>query len=142
MTTRRESILDAVKAALAGTTSVGTRIYRSRVTALTRAESPALLVSWSNDAATQTTSLATLDHTLTIDISVIVRGDTPDEVADPIVESLHNKIMTNATLDNLISDIYLTTTTNENIDADQPAGIISCSYEIQYRTLNNNLASI
>jgi len=142
MTTIRENILDAAKAALAGTTSVGTRIYRSRVTALTRAESPALLLSWSNDTASQTTSLATLDHTLTIEISVIVRGDTPDEVADPIVESLHNKIMSNTALSNLVSDIYLTTTTNENIDADQPAGVITCSYEIAYRTLNNNLASV
>jgi|TARA_R100001594_G_scaffold129366_1_gene167943 hypothetical protein len=142
MTTIRENILDAAKTALAGTTSVSTRIYRSRVTALSRAESPALLLSWSNDTATQTTSLATLDHTLTIEISVIVRGDTPDEVADPIVESLHNKIMSNTALSNLISDIYLTTTTNENVDADQPAGVITCSYEIKYRTLNNDLASV
>ena len=141
MTTRRESILDAVKAALAGTTSVGTRIYRSRVTALTRAESPALLLSWSNDTATQTTSLATLDHTLTIEISVIVRGDTPDEVADPIVESLHNKIMT-STLGGYTMDVIPTGTTNENVDADQPAGVITCSYQIKYRTLNNDLASV
>ena len=142
MTTIRENILDAAKTALAGTTSVSTRIYRSRVTALSRAESPALLLSWSNDTATQTTSLATLDHTLTIEISVIVRGDTPDEVADPIVESLHNKIMSNTALSNLISDIYLTTTTNENVDADQAAGVITCYYEIKYRTLNNDLASV
>ena len=46
MTTRRETILDAVVTALAGTTNVGTRIYRSRVTAFTREETPSLLITW------------------------------------------------------------------------------------------------
>lgn len=142
MATIRENILDAVKTALTGTTSVGGRIYRSRVAALTRAESPALLLSWSSDTATQTTSLATLDHSLSIDISVIVRGETPDEIADPIVESLHNKIMSNTALNNLVMDLFLTDTTNEAYDADQPGGVITCSYNISYRTLNNNLASV
>jgi len=141
MTTRRESILDAVKAALAGTTSVSTRIYRSRSTALSRAESPALLISWSADNASQTTSLATLDWTLEIQIAVIVRGDTPDEVADPIVESLHSKIMA-STLGGYTMDVIPTGTTNENFDADQPGGVVTCSYQIKYRTLNNNLAAV
>ena len=72
---------------------------------------------------------------------MIVRGDTPDEVADPIVESLHNKIMT-STLGGYTMDVIPTGTTNENVDADQPAGVITCSYQIKYRTLNNDLASV
>ena len=64
MTTRREHILDAVMTALAGTASVGSRIYRSRVTAVNRAESPCLLVEPVSDACEQTTSLAKLDWTL------------------------------------------------------------------------------
>ncbi len=141
MTTRREHILNAVKSALAGTTSVGTRIYRSRVTALTASETPAMLISWSGDNASQTTSIATLDWTLEIQIGVIVRGDTPDTVADPIVESLHSKIMA-STLGGYTMDVIPTGTTNENFEADQPGGIITCSYQIKYRTLNNNLASV
>ena len=55
MTTRRETILDAVVTALAGTTGVSTRIYRSRVTAFTREETPSLLVTWNSDNPVQTT---------------------------------------------------------------------------------------
>ena len=141
MTTRREHILNAVKSALAGTTSVGTRIYRSRVTALTASETPAMVISWSGDNASQTTSIATLDWTLEIQIGVIVRGDTPDTVADPIVESLHSKIMA-STLGGYTMDVIPTGTTNENFDADQPGGVVTCSYQIKYRTLNNNLAAV
>ena len=72
MTTRRETILDAVVTALAGTTNVGTRIYRSRVTAFTREETPSLLVTWDSDNPVQTTSLPKLDWTLDISIAVIL----------------------------------------------------------------------
>jgi len=44
MTTKRESILTAIRTALTGTTGVGTRIYRSRVEPMAREESPALVV--------------------------------------------------------------------------------------------------
>ena len=44
MTTRRETILAAVRTALTGTTGVSTRIYRSRVEPMARAESPAIVV--------------------------------------------------------------------------------------------------
>jgi len=142
MTTRRENILDAVKAALAGTTSVGTKIYRSRVTAVSRAESPCLLISWSNDTATQTTSLATLDWSLDVQVAVIVRGNTPDEIADPIVESLHAKMMTDSTLGGYLMDIIPTGCNNETFDADQAGGVVTCSYQLKYRTLNNDLASV
>ena len=42
MTTVRENIIEDIISSLSGTTDVGTRIYRSRVVAITRGESPAL----------------------------------------------------------------------------------------------------
>ena len=44
MTTKRESILADIAASLAGTVQVGSRIYRSRVEAIARAESPAIVI--------------------------------------------------------------------------------------------------
>ena len=44
MTTKRETILAQVITSLAGTANVSTRIFRSRVTPLTKAEMPCLLV--------------------------------------------------------------------------------------------------
>jgi hypothetical protein len=51
MTTKRETILAAVRTALTGTTGVSTRIYRSRVEPISRGESPAIVVEPVSDSA-------------------------------------------------------------------------------------------
>ena len=134
MTTKREQILARLLITLANTTGVSTRIYRSRVVPLTRGESPALVLEPVSDTVEQNTSLPTLDHTLTVKISVIVRGDIPDNVADPTVESLHAKIMSDLTVNNLAIDVQPSDTSFELLDADQPGGVISCDYLVRYRT--------
>lgn len=141
MTTRRETILAAVRTALTGTTGVSTRIYRSRVEPLARAESPAIVVEPVSDAAVQNTSLPTLDWSLTVRVAVIVRGAIPDQVADPIVESLHSKLMADLTLGGYAIDIQPQSVNFEMVEADQPAGVISCDYLIRYRTSVTNLGS-
>jgi hypothetical protein len=141
MTTRRETILAAVRTALTGTTGVSTRIYRSRVEPMARAESPAIVVEPVNDTAEQNTSLPTLDWSLTVRVAVIVRGAIPDQIADPIVESLHSKLMADLTLGGYAIDIQPQSVNFEMVEADQPAGVISCDYLIRYRTSVINLAT-
>lgn len=141
MTTRRETILAAVRTALTGTTGVSTRIYRSRVEPMARAESPAIVVEPVSDTAEQNTSLPTLDWSLTVRVAVIVRGAIPDQVADPIVESLHAKLMADLTLGGYAIDIQPQGVNFEMVEADQPAGVISCDYMIRYRTSVTNLAT-
>lgn len=141
MTTRRETILAAVRTALTNTTGVGTRIYRSRVEPMSRGESPAIVIEPVSDTAEQNTSLPTLDWSLTVRISVIVRGAIPDQLADPTVESLHSKLMADLTLGGYAIDIQPQAVTFELVEADQPAGVISCDYLIRYRTNVTNLAT-
>lgn len=141
MTTKRESILTAIAAALVGTTGVSTRIYRSRVEPITRGESPAIVIEPINDNAQQNTSLPTLDWSLLVRIAVIVRGNIPDQLADPTVQSLHSKLMADLTLGGYAIDIEPVSVTFELVEADQPAGVVMCDYRVQYRTSVANLAS-
>jgi hypothetical protein len=141
MTTRRESVLAAVRTALTGTVQVGTRIYRSRVEPMARAESPAIVVEPISDQAQQNTSLPTLDWSLTVRVAVIVRGAVPDQLADPIVEDLHSKLMADLTLGGYAIDVQPQAVNFELLEADQPAGVISCDYLIRYRTSVANLAT-
>lgn len=134
MTTVRENIIDDIISSLAGTTNVSTRIYRSRVVPLTRGETPALVVEMVSDTPEQNTSLPKLDWTLTVRVVVITRGDKPDEIADPIIESLHPKLMADLTLGGYAIDVQPSTVSFEMMDADQPAGLVSCEYVIRYRT--------
>ncbi len=141
MATKRETILAAIRTALTNTSGVGTRIFRSRVEPMARAESPAIVIEPISDTAEQNTSLPTLDWSLTVRISVIVRGAIPDQLADPIVESLHSKLMADLTLGGVAIDIQPQSVNFEMVEADQPAGVISCDYLIRYRSSVTNLAT-
>ena len=135
MASKREDILDAIKTALAGTTGVSTRIYRSRTIPLAqRSELPALLISWTNDGAEQNTSLPTLDWSLNVVVTVLSSGDVPDEQADATVVSMHSKMMADLTLGGEAIDIQPSDVSFEAIDGDQPIGAITCSYIVRYRT--------
>ena len=134
MTTKRENILAAIRTALTNTAGVGTRIYRTRVTAIARAESPSIIVQPIRDTCVQTTSLPKLDWTMTVRVTVIERADIPDQAADDTVESLHSKIMADLTLGGYAHDVTPVRTEFEFIEADKPSGLISCEYEVRYRT--------
>jgi hypothetical protein len=133
MTTRRETILAAVATALAGTTGVSSRIYRSRVEPLSRGESPAIVVEPLSDDADNSV-VPKLDWRLIVRIAVVVRGNVPDQVADPIVEDIHRKLLSNATLTGLVVEIVPARVTFDSMEADQPAGVVMMDYSIRYRT--------
>ena len=141
MATKREQILAALKTSLTGTTGAGTRIYRSRVEPFVREESIAVVLEPVSDTPTDQTIHTKITWDFRVRISVIVRGSIPDSNADSTIESLHNKVMTDPTIGGLAIDIKPSTTTFEIVEADQPAGIISCEYDIEYRTSFNDLST-
>ena len=132
--------MQALFAALSGTTGVGTRIYRSRVEPVARAESPALVLEAVNDVVEQNTCLPTLDHLLTVRVVVIVRAAIPDQASDPIVQSLHSNIVADLTLGGLAIDVQPGPTEFPLEQADTPVGVIYCTYRIQYRTSVGDLS--
>lgn len=138
MPSKRETILQRVVSALAGTAGVGTRIYRSRVVPLARNEAPALVVEPVSDQAVQDT-LGTLLWTLTFRVSVIVRGEVPDQLADAALLDIHSKLMADDTLDGMVVQLLPTATAFELMEADQPAGVVSAEFTAQYRTNLNSL---
>tara|TARA_R100000458_G_scaffold47721_2_gene46565 strand:+ start:380 stop:802 length:423 start_codon:yes stop_codon:yes gene_type:complete len=140
MASKRERILAALKTTLAGTTGVGTRIYRSRPEPTSRGESPAIVVEWTNDQPDIRGTTGHVDWTLRIRVVVISRGKIPDNLADATVESLHSKLLADPTVGGLAIDIRPATTTFELIEADQPAGLIMCEFEVDYRTTYGSLS--
>ena len=136
---KRETILARIVTALAGTTGVGSRIYRSRVEPLARGESPAIVVEPVSDSASQDT-LDTLVWTMTVRVAVIVRSNVPDQAADAIITDVHAKLMGDATLGGYVIDMLPTTTAFELLEADQPAGVVSAEFAVTYRTSLNSLS--
>ena len=139
MASKREQILAAIKTTLANTTGVGTRIYRSRVEPIARGETPAIVIEPITDEPTiNSSSYLKIDWTLRIRVVVVVRGITPENIGDATIESLHTKILTDTTIGGLAKDIRPSTQSFEFIEGDQPSGIITCEYEIDYRTSYNS----
>ena len=116
-------------------------MYRSRVTAMQRAESPAIVIEPISDTPTQNTSLPTLDWRMRVRVTVIVRGDVPDQLADPIIESMHAKMVADLTLGGYAIDVQPYEVTYNMFDSDQPAGVIFNDYIVQYRTSVASLAT-
>ena len=140
MPTLREQILTNIRTTLTGTAGVGTRIYRSRVEPLARAESPAIIVEPVSDTPTQNTSLPTLDHALLVRIVVIMRNAVPDQAADPILDSLHKKLMADLTVGGLAIDIQPGPTEFTLEQADTAVGVIFCLFRVLYRTSVEDLS--
>lgn len=139
MPTRREQILGRIIETLAGTALVDSRIYRSRMEPFAREEFPAISVEPTADAADQTT-IATLDWSLGVRVSIFVRGAVPDSVADPIVSDVHSKLMSDTTLQGYAIDILPTAVGFDLVEGDQPIGVISCDFVVRYRTNLNNVS--
>lgn len=141
MTTKRESILADIASSLAGTVQVGSRIYRSRVEPLARGESPAIVIEPTGDSAEYSLRLDRLDWSLSVRVAIIVRSAVPDQAADPIVESVHSKMMNDLTAGGYALDVEPRSVSFEMVEADQPAGVISLEYLVRYRTLLTDLSA-
>ena len=142
MSTKRELILAKIKTQLAGTTGVGTRIYRSRATPVSREEGAVLIFEPINDQCE--TRRNNLQWTLQIRFSVITRGSktkTLDQAADPIVKSIHSKLISDITLGGNSIDITPRNVSFDLVDGDQPSGVVSLDYIIIYQTSITDLST-
>lgn len=141
MTTRREEILTRITTVLGGITGIGGRVYRSRVEPIIRGQSPAVVVEPVQDTAEQTT-MATLDWTLGVRVTVYCRGAVPDQLADPIVAQIHDLLMQDTTLQGYAIDILPVAANFEILEADQDAGVVACDFNVRYRTPLNTLTVV
>lgn len=141
MSSKREQILAAITTTLVGTTGVSTRIYRSRVEAFARNEAPAIVIEPSTDVpAEELVSTCKIDWRLPVLIAVYTRGAIPDQIADPIITSLHGKLMEDRTLGGLVMDIWPGSVDPQMEKADQPALWTVCTYNVRYRTSVTDLS--
>lgn len=140
MTSIHEQILSAIATALASTSGVGGRVYRSRVEAFSRNEAPALIIEPGPDRA-QTYSICKLDWTLDVLVVVHTRGQIPDQLADPILLDAHSKLMADRTLGGLAIDIIPTLSDPQRDKADLTSLWQVNTYQVRYRTTIDDLSS-
>lgn len=139
--TKRETIIQRVLALLGTLTSVpAANVYRSRVQAFSKSESPALHLQWIQDSPNQTTH-ATIDWSLTMKISVLIRGSVPDAIADAVVAEIYHKLMADPTLDGLVIGLDPGNSDFQIFEADNDAGVIGLEFVAVYRTQLTDLTT-
>lgn len=136
MSTIRETIMAAVVTALGGIT--GCPVERSRVAAISRAQTPFLVVRLIDEADQQFSDTDTR-HDLTIALELFVRGEIPDQIADPYIQSAHAKLMADPTLGGKCHWIISDGTKWEMDDADHASAMITLSYKIIYTSIFTDL---
>ena len=132
-TSRREQILAYTATALAGTTQVGTRIYRSRVEAFSREEAPAIVIEPGMDRAIEFSSCK-LDWTLDLIVAIYVRGSNPDQLADPVTVDVNTRLMTDRSMGGLAIDILPSMFDPQRDKGDLTSLWQVCTYKVRYRT--------
>jgi hypothetical protein len=141
MSSKRERILTSLKTRL-DTVSLATGgVYRSRVFALSRAQNPAIALEPVSDQPSPEDPIGFIDWDLLVRVAVIVRGDVPDQLADPIVLAAHAAVCADLSLGGLSMDITPASVSFELIDGDLAIGVISLGYRIKYRTSVTDLAT-
>ncbi len=140
MTTIREQILVFITTALADTTGVSGRVYRSRVEALSRDEAPAIVIEPGPDRA-NVVATCKLDWTMDLLVVVHTRGQIPDQLADPIVADAHSKLMADRSIGGLAIDIVPTLSDPQRDKADLTSLWQVLTYQVRYRTAIDDLTS-
>ncbi len=144
MSTLREQILAKIETELEEITTptdLEDRVHRSLSIALDKNELPAVVVEPVNDVPNNET-IHRLIWRLRVRIRVIVRGAPADQVADPIIESIHDKLMSDTTLGGLCQEIEPGPVNFELVDADGGGGIIPIDYVVVYQTARESMTTI
>ena len=144
MTTIFDQILATFKSDLIGTVKVGTNIYRSRFEAASRAETPFIYIEPEESDQDNERTTAKLDWQGKIRISIGVRGQIPDEVADPILADVHSRILNSylsGTLKNLLIDIQPIKHKWRFSEGDQPIAVVDIYFMVTYRTNITDLST-
>ncbi len=137
MASIREQILEQIVQRLADGT-IGAGVYRSRTAAVSRGQTPAVIVRPASDGAAQTV-MPKLQCTLQVQIEVITRGDAPDQLADPILVAMNSALMADITLGGLAIQTVPRSWRFHFHDGDESIGRVIAEYEIRYRSDERDL---
>lgn len=137
----RNTYLGFAETALEAIPSLTGKVYRSEVTAKSRAVTPCVVLRPVSDSPQR----ADISHRLIWEsvfaITLLVRSNTPDETADPIVDSIHAAIMTNPGLAGAVDLVPISTDWILE-DADETLLRVILQFRLVYQTSISDLTTI
>lgn len=137
--TAREAILGRLGVLL--TTIQGATFFRSREAAVARSEGTVISLRPEDEQVEKRASLGDITlRNLIVIVSVISRGNVPDQAADPVIQAAHSAIMADATLGGLCAQIIEQSTKWNFALADTNAAEAEIRYTIRYLTRASDIS--
>ena len=137
----RQQIRDRIVTNVTGLSTTGARVYRSRVYPLNADTMPALLVyTKTEDSEIDVMgSPGVLNRLVNIAIEGYVRNITVyDNKIDDICKEVEAAMAGDQTINGLAKNSFLSSTEIEYTgEGDQPIGVVTMNYVVQYRTATN-----
>jgi len=137
----RQQIRDRIVTNVTGLSTTGARVYRSRVYPLNADTMPALLVyTKTEDSEIDVMgSPGVLNRLVNIAIEGYVRNITVyDNKIDDICKEVETAMAGDQTINGLAKNSFLSSTEIEYTgEGDQPIGVVTMNYVVQYRTATN-----
>lgn len=137
----RRQIREQVASTVGSLTTTGSRVYQSRVYPLAAANLPGLLIYTKNETSSvdQMGSQPELARFLNLVIEGYAKGATNvDDTVDGIAKEIEIAMAADTTINALAVDSNLESTdVSFSGEGEQPIGVITMTYSVQYRTANN-----
>lgn len=141
MPTIREQILAYLPVFLEAGVGAGVKVERARKRAIEADEALFVNIVPGADPRQETGGVDFTDRVLTVDFQIHARGDQPDSLADPVVDALHSKLVSDRTLGGLALDLVAGDNEYEWDEAEADLCVVHQRYEILYRTDETNLSA-
>ena len=137
----RQQIRERVATTLTGLTTTGSRVYQSRVYPMTETNMPGILIySTSEDSEIDVMgSTGTLNRLLNLTVEGYVKSTTEfDDKIDDICKEIETAMAGDQTMNGLAKNSFLAgTEINYSGEGEQPIGVVTLNYVVQYRTATN-----
>ena len=136
----RETLMAAIAAKLV--TIPNAEFFRSRQAALAREEGTGILLEPEEERVEKRTQMPPLEvRRLTIVVTVLTRGNVPDQAADSFIVQVNALLMADLTLGGLCAQITEQGTRWSFAEADLTAGEAEIRFDIIYQTRAGTLVT-
>lgn len=137
----RRQIRERVATTLTGLTTTGSKVFQSRVYPLTANNLPGLLVYTTSESSNPDVMGA--QPQLERELNLVIEGyakttSNLDDVMDEIAKEIEVAMAADTTINALAKDSFLTDTEIQLTgEGEQPIGMVTMNFTVQYRTANN-----
>lgn len=140
MSTRAEQIIAALFSKLeAAPVLVSGNVWRTKLRPIPKGTDFAIVIKRGQDLRVADATTKTHFRQLTAPIEIYARGDVPDELADPVIESVVNRVMADRTLSGLCDEISIGNVLPDWAARDEDLVMMDLAFLVDYEIGNSVL---